>query len=147
MKIIIAPDSFKGSISAADAAASIARGLQKQHPECSPVCVPIADGGEGALDALVPANDRFTVTVTGTNGKPVAAEYGHIGDTAVIEMARAAGLTLTPESERSALTATTVPLPPKRLRRLCHCKAISRRNSSLKQRYKRLYSLSGSQEI
>lgn len=107
MKIIIAPDSFKGSISAADAAASIARGLQKQHPECSPVCVPIADGGEGTLDALVPADDRFTVTVTGTNGKPVAAEYGHIGDTAVIEMARAAGLTLTPESERSALTATT----------------------------------------
>ena len=106
--VLISPDSFKGSISAENAAAAIAKGLKNTHGEAiETLCVPIADGGEGTLDALVPAADRFSLTVTGTNGKAVCAEYGHIGDVAVIEMARAAGLTLTPEGERSALTATT----------------------------------------
>ncbi len=106
--VLISPDSFKGSISAENAAAAIARGLKSAYGEAvESICAPIADGGEGTLDALVPCEDRLTLTVTGTNGSPVAAEYGHIGDTAVIEMARAAGLTLTPEGERSALTATT----------------------------------------
>lgn len=110
VKILIAPDSFKGSISAADAAAAIARGL-RSHPALSApelICVPIADGGEGTLDALVSPADRIAVTVTGTDGTPVVAEYGHIGRTAVVEMARAAGLTLVPEGERSALTSTTL---------------------------------------
>ncbi|MBQ8341982.1 MAG: glycerate kinase [Clostridia bacterium] len=109
-KILIAPDSFKGSISAADAAAAIARGIARgmgQNAPTETLCVPIADGGEGTLDALVPESNRFTLTVTGTDGPPVTAEYGHIGDTAVIEMARAAGLTLVPEARRSALTSTT----------------------------------------
>ena len=110
-KILIAPDSFKGSISAADAAAAIARGLERNtqlgtDPEV--LCIPIADGGEGTLDALVPPADRSAITVTGTDGRPVEAAYGHIGSTAVIEMARAAGLTLVAEEERSALTATTL---------------------------------------
>ena len=110
VKIVIAPDSFKGSISAADAAASIAAGLRAgigKNAEIELLCLPIADGGEGTLDALVPPADRITVRVTGTGGTPVAAEYGHIGGTAVIEMARAAGLTLVPEEKRSAMTATT----------------------------------------
>ena len=89
-KILIAPDSFKGSISAADAAAAIARGLERNTqlgtaPEV--LCIPIADGGEGTLDALVPPADRSAITVTGTDGRPVEAAYGHIGSTAVIEMA------------------------------------------------------------
>ena len=59
------------------------------------------------MDALVPTEQRFSLTVTGTDGSPVTADYGHIGDTAVIEMAHAAGLTLVPEDRRSALTSTT----------------------------------------
>ena len=109
-KIIIAPDAFKGSISAADAAQAIAKGLMRGtgddiHPEV--ICLPIADGGEGTLDALVPTEQQISLTVTGPAGKPVTAAYGHIGKTAVIEMARAAGLTLVPEGERFGPSATT----------------------------------------
>lgn len=110
LKFLVAPDSFKGSISAADAADAIARGLTRGTDKSSTrevICVPIADGGEGTLDALVPSAGRFSRTVTGTDGTTVTAEYGCMGSTAIVEMARAAGLTLTPEGKRSALTATT----------------------------------------
>ena len=110
IKIVIAPDSFKGSISAADAANAIACGLRAgigQNAELELVLLPIADGGEGTLDALVPPTDRIALRVMGTGGSTVTAEYGHIGGTAVIEMARAAGLTLVEEDKRSAMTATT----------------------------------------
>ena len=108
-KILIAPDSFKGSISAEDAAAAIARGLAQNPSLKAPELhtVPIADGGEGTLSALVPPERQFTVSVHGTNGQTVDASYGYIGDTAIIEMARAAGLTLTPEAERFVPDATT----------------------------------------
>ena len=109
VKILIAPDSFKDSISAEDAAAAIARGLAKNPMMSAPtlLTVPIADGGEGTLSALVPPERQFTVTVRGTNGQPIEAAYGHIGNTAIIEMARAAGLMLTPEAERFVPMATT----------------------------------------
>ncbi len=104
-KIVICPDSFKGSISAKDAAAAIAKGL-KEVIDCEAVCLPIADGGEGTLDALV-TGDKITVSVTGPYGKKVSAEYGILNDTAVIEMATAAGLTLQKENERRVINATT----------------------------------------
>ena len=109
-KIVIAPDSFKGSISAQDAAKAIDRGLRdgfQDKASLVSVLSPIADGGEGTLDALSTEAQRITVEVTATNGKRIQAQYGAVGDTAVIEMARAAGLTLTPENERNASLATT----------------------------------------
>ena len=105
LKIVISPDSFKGSLSARDAAEAIARGLRKgmdDDTSAELVLLPIADGGEGTLDALVTEDARIALTVTGTGGAPVSACYGYLGDTAVIEMARAAGLTLVPESDRNA---------------------------------------------
>ena len=104
-KIIICPDSFKGSISAKDAAFAIADGL-KSSVDCDTVCIPLADGGEGTLDALV-TGDKINVTVTGPYGKKVNAEYGILNGTAVIEMATAAGLTLQKKSERRVKNATT----------------------------------------
>lgn len=109
-KIVIAPDSFKGSISAQDAAKAIDRGLRdgfQDKASLVSVLSPIADGGEGTLDALSTEAQRITVEVTSTNGKRIIAQYGAVGDTAIIEMARAAGLTLTPENERNASLATT----------------------------------------
>lgn len=109
-KIVIAPDSFKGSISAQAAAEAIRTGLLmgwtgSEQPEI--LCSPIADGGEGTLDTLVPQNNRVERTVTGPDGAPCPACYGTIGNTAVIEMASAAGLTLVPEKHRSAACATS----------------------------------------
>ena len=108
MKIIISPDSFKGSISAKDAAHAIARGLKDGYKgELEAVEVPIADGGEGTLEAMVLEGELVPLTVTGPRFSPVSAAYGRRGDSAVIEMARAAGLTLVSEDERSAKEATT----------------------------------------
>ncbi|MBE6702984.1 MAG: glycerate kinase [Ruminococcaceae bacterium] len=109
-KILIAPDSFKGSISAEDAANAIARGLAKNPALSAPELwtVPIADGGEGTLSALVPHARQIIVSVTGTGGNQIEAAYGYIEKTAIIEMARAAGLTLVPEGRRSVLSATTL---------------------------------------
>ena len=107
MKIILAPDSMKGSISSPEASAALVRGIRAVRPDADCVRVPIADGGEGTLDALVPPEDRVTVTVHGPDGRLVDAAYGILNGTAVIEMARAAGLTLVPESERNVLRAST----------------------------------------
>ncbi len=109
-KIVISPDSFKGSISAQDAALAIEKGLKRsveKDIELITVISPIADGGEGTLDALTREDQRISLEVTSTNGKKVLAQYGAVGNTAIIEMARAAGLTLTPENERNASLATT----------------------------------------
>lgn len=110
LKIVIAPDSFKGSISALDAAKAIEKGLADGLSASfafTSVISPIADGGEGTLDALTDEAQRISVEVTSTNGKRIIAQYGAVDDTAIIEMARAAGLTLTPENERNAALATT----------------------------------------
>ncbi len=109
MKIIVAPDSFKGSVSAEEAALAIKSGLLDGagDPPLSVVCLPIADGGEGTLSAIVPMKDRRAHTVAGPDFEPISAEYGYIGKTAVIEMATAAGLTVLPPEKRSAARATT----------------------------------------
>ncbi len=105
--ILISPDSFKGSLSAREAAEAIERGVHQFDPTLKTRLLPIADGGEGTLDALTSPACRIRKAVCGTAGRPVPAEYGYIGDTAVIEMAAAAGLCLVPESERSAADSTT----------------------------------------
>ena len=98
MKIIIAPDSFKGSLTARQAADAIERGVRHVTPDADIIPIPMADGGEGTVRALVDATGGRLISahVTGPLGEPVAATYGILGDgaTAVIEMAEAAGLHL-----------------------------------------------------
>lgn len=111
MKVVIAPDSFKGSLPAKEVAAAIAAGVRKVWPDARIDCVPLADGGEGTVEALVEATGgRFVqARVTGPLGEPVEAVYGLLGDgeTAVIEMAAASGLPLVPPDRRDPARATT----------------------------------------
>ncbi|UOK59238.1 glycerate kinase [Bacillus sp. OVS6] len=111
MKIVIAPDSFKESMTALEVCEAAERGLRRSLPEVQTVKIPMADGGEGTVQALVDAtNGTFTsLTVTGPLGLPVEAEYGWLGDqlTAVIEMASASGLHLVPPERRNPLMTTT----------------------------------------
>jgi glycerate 2-kinase len=98
MKVVVAPNAFKGSLSASQAAAAIARGVREAFPEAEVVEVPVADGGEGTVEALVSAHRGAyrTVQVEGPLGDPVQATSGLIegGRTGVVELASASGLTL-----------------------------------------------------
>ncbi|MFT9597355.1 glycerate kinase [Mesobacillus sp.] len=111
MKIVIAPDSFKESLTALEAATAIENGMKKILPEASFVKVPMADGGEGTVQSLVDATGGKIInkTVTGPLGTPVEAFFGISGDekTAVIEMAAASGLHLVPPGDRNPLITTT----------------------------------------
>ncbi|MEH7224125.1 glycerate kinase [Bacillus sp. JJ1566] len=111
MKIIIAPDSFKGSVTAMEAALSIEKGIKNAFPNAETRLIPVADGGEGTMENLVSSTKghKVAVTVTGPLGKPVEAFFGVLGDneTCIIEMASASGLDLISRSERNPLTATT----------------------------------------
>src|SRR5699024_3884369 len=111
MKIVIAPDSFKESMTALEAANAIEKGFKRIIPQANYVKVPMADGGEGTVQSLVDATHGETIKeeVTGPLGSPVEAFYGVSGDgrTAVIEMAAASGLHLVPEEKRNPLITTT----------------------------------------
>ncbi|USG64956.1 glycerate kinase [Brevibacillus ruminantium] len=111
MKVVIAPDSFKGSLSAFDVATAVESGIKKVLPEATTVLVPVADGGEGTMESLVAATKgrKVEVTVTGPLHTPVEAAYGILGDqvTCVIEMASASGLYLVPAEKRNPLITTT----------------------------------------
>ena len=111
MKVIVAPDKFKGSLSAPQAALAIARGVARAAPGASIDLVPMADGGEGTVEALVEATGGHyrEALVTGPLGGRVLARYGRLGDerTAVIEMAAASGLVLVPSDRRDAWNAST----------------------------------------
>jgi glycerate kinase len=111
MKIVVAPDSFKGSLTSAEAAAAVARGIERVSKKISAVCVPLADGGEGTVAALVAAAGGAIrmARVTGPLGAPVDAIYGVIdrGRTGVVEMAASSGLPLVPAAKRDPLAATT----------------------------------------
>lgn len=106
-KIIVAPDSFKGSISAPDAARAIADGIHEVCPEAQTVIIPIADGGEGTLEALTTPECRMIAPAFNTNGAPAEALIGYIGNTAVIESARAVGLGSVPPAERDPELSTS----------------------------------------
>ena len=109
--VVCAPDSFKECLSAASVARAMALGVRDAVPSLDVIEIPMADGGEGTVEALLATRHGEWVgaTVTGPNGTPIDAEYGLIdhGRTAVIEMAAASGLALVPEPKRDALTATT----------------------------------------
>lgn len=110
MKIIIAPGAFKHSLSAAEAADCIARGLRRSGLDAELALLPIADGGNGTLDAfLASGGRRVTTTVRDPLMRPVQAAYGLLDDgrTAVIEMALASGLELLARDELDPLKATT----------------------------------------
>ena len=111
MKIVIAPDSYKESLSALEVAQAVEAGFRQVFPDADYVLVPVADGGEGTVDAMVAATGgrKEIVTVTGPLGEPVEAFYGLTGDgeTAVIEMAAASGLMLVPAPARNPLRTSS----------------------------------------
>jgi glycerate 2-kinase len=111
MKVVIAPDSFKESLSAYEVAVAVEQGLCEVFPEAEFVKVPMADGGEGLVHSLVNALDGEVITqiVTGPLGEKVEGFFGliHEGKTAVIEMAAAAGLHLVSQEARNPLQTTT----------------------------------------
>ncbi|MBV7504409.1 glycerate kinase [Bacillus sp. sid0103] len=111
MNILIAMDSLKGSLSSREANMAIKEGFLQANSDFNIQTVPVADGGEGTVEALVHAtNGRFVdTTVTGPLGKPVKARYGILGNqvTAVIEIAEACGLPLLKKEERNPLFTTT----------------------------------------
>ena len=111
MKIVIAPDSYKGSIYASDAARAMEDGVRRVLPDAEVVLVPVADGGDGTLETLVETSGGRIITsdVTGPLGEAVSAQWGAMGDgvTAVAEMARTSGLALVRLEDRDPLNATT----------------------------------------
>jgi glycerate kinase len=111
MKIVIAPDSFKESLTSLEVASEIETGLRRVWPDATYVKVPMADGGEGTVRSLVDATggEIVQVEVSGPLGAKVLASYGLLGDgkTAVIEMAEASGLPLVPRDQRDPLRAST----------------------------------------
>lgn len=111
MKIVIAPDSYKESLSALEVATAIEQGFREIWPDADYVKIPVADGGEGTVEAMVEATAGriVRVNVTGPLGKPVDAFYGLSGDerSAFIEMAAASGLELVPSGLRDPLKTTS----------------------------------------
>lgn len=111
MKIIIAPDAFKGSLTANEAARAMEAGVRKVWPAAETIVRPVADGGEGTMETLVEATGgRFEEAVIHDPlRRPIRARYGILGDgqTAVVELAEASGLTLLSEEERNPLETTT----------------------------------------
>jgi glycerate kinase len=111
VQIVIAPDSFKESLSAAEVARAVAVGIRRALPDARCVLVPVADGGEGTVRALVDATRgrEYSKRVVGPLGEPVRARYGFLGDgtTAAIEMAAASGLELVAPRARDPLTTPT----------------------------------------
>jgi glycerate kinase len=111
IKIVIAPDSFKGSMSAMTAALSLEKGIKQYLPDADTVLVPVADGGEGTMDSLVAATGgkKIEVMVKGPLNDPIMAEYGLLGEgkTCVIEMASASGLCLVPIGQINPMVTTT----------------------------------------
>lgn len=111
MKIVIAPDSYKESLSAPAVASAIEAGFREIFPDAVYINIPVADGGEGTVEAMVAATggSQVKLNVTGPLGEPVDAFYGLSGDgkTAFIEMAAASGLGLVPSARRNPLLTTS----------------------------------------
>lgn len=111
MKFVLAPDSFKESMTAKEACEAMERGIKKVNPNIECVHVPMADGGEGTMQSLVDATDGkvYFLEVVGPLGHKVKAEYGILGngEIGVLEMASASGIHLVPPEERNPLITTT----------------------------------------
>lgn len=112
MKVLLAPDSFKGSLSAVQAAEIMVRAVRDELPDAKAVALPMADGGEGTVDALVAAGggEKRFVEATGPLGYQVRSYYGTIGRTAVLEAANLFGLPMVLEADRDPLRTTSAGL-------------------------------------
>ena len=111
MKVVVAIDSLKGSLSSMEAGLAIKEGVLAAQPDAEVIVKPLADGGEGTTDALIEGmnGERIDLTVTGPMHTPVDAYYGYLRETntAVMEMASAAGITLVPDKEKNPLLETS----------------------------------------
>ncbi|WP_375000378.1 glycerate kinase [Aeromicrobium sp. CTD01-1L150] len=104
--VVLAPDKFKGTLTAAQAASAMADGVRDALPQAATALVPMADGGEGTVDAVVQAGAcEHVLTVTGALGDPVTSRFAVRGTTAVVEAAEACGLQLISPSPRTSLQA------------------------------------------
>ena len=107
-KIVVAPDKFKGSLTAVQAAQAIADGLRRSRADIDVVQLPVADGGDGTVAAALAAGyERRTATVQGPTGEPVEATFAVRGEQAVLELAEASGLSRLPHGTLAPLTAST----------------------------------------
>ena len=107
-RVLIAPDKFKGSLPATEVAEAVRRGIVAQVPDADVRCLPVADGGDGTLDAAVAAGfERVAVTATGPTGEPVRTAYAVKGETAVVEMADVSGLGCLPGGVPAPRSATS----------------------------------------
>lgn len=110
MKLLVASDSYKGSLNTMQVAEQIKKGVEKVFPDAQFMCVPVADGGEGTVEAMVSSlgGEYRTVEVTAPDGRKIQADYGVLpGRKVVVEMAAASGLPLIPDKERNVMKATT----------------------------------------
>lgn len=107
-RVLVAPDKFKGSLTAVEVAEAVTRGLRAEVPALDIRTVPVADGGDGTLAAAVAAGyERVPVTAGGPTGEPVATAYGRRGEVAVVEMADVSGLSRLPAGRPAPLSATS----------------------------------------
>jgi len=109
MKLVIAPDKFKGSLTAPEVAERFTSGAHRVDPSIEVVAIPVADGGEGTLDAALAADyERQVVSVAGPTGTVIEADFALRGDDAVVEMARASGLDQLPGGVKDARGSTSL---------------------------------------
>ncbi|RYU11769.1 glycerate kinase [Nocardioides iriomotensis] len=107
-RVLVAPDKFKGSLTALGVAEAVAAGVRRHRPDAEVGALPVADGGDGTLDAaLANGFERVDVVVSGPTGDPVRTAYARRGDTAVVEMADACGLSRLPGGTLQGLTASS----------------------------------------
>lgn len=109
MKVVVAIDSFKGSMSSLEAGRAAAEGIKRAIPKADVTILPVADGGEGTTEALISGlgGEFHEISVTGPAGDNVMAKYGIVNQTAIMEMAQAAGLTLIPVEKQNPMHTTT----------------------------------------
>lgn len=105
-RVLVAPDKFKGSLTAVEVAEAIGRGLTSVRPDLDVVLLPVADGGDGTLDSAVRAGyERVAVQASGPTGEPVATSYARLGSTGVVEMADVCGLSRLPGGRLEPMAA------------------------------------------
>jgi len=107
-RVVLAPDKFKGSLTAPEVAIALAAGIRRAAPSVDVRCVPVADGGDGMVDAFAAAGwQRIVVPAPGPTGEPSTAVYAVHGDTAVVELAAAVGLVKLPGGRLEPIRANT----------------------------------------
>jgi glycerate kinase len=108
VRIVIAPDKFKGSLTAAEVADALAAGMRDAVPALETVKLPVADGGDGTVAAALSAGfDKIVVDTVGPTGEPIQAPYALQGDRAVVELAAVVGLTMLPGGQLEPLRSST----------------------------------------